>query len=59
MLKDSWFGRKIILMAVTRGPIVEAKQRWKGNVQLGDCGAVSRIAPEKALVSRDGDLRAT
>ncbi len=46
-------------MAATGGPMAEAEQRWKGNVQLGDCGDVSRIAPEKALVSRDGDLRAT
>ena len=59
MLKESWFGRKIILMAATRGPMAEAKQRWKENVQLEDCGDVSRIAPENALVSRDGDLRAT
>ena len=46
-------------MAVTCGPMAEAKHRWKGNVQLGDYGDVFRIAPEKALVSRDGDLRAT
>lgn len=37
--------------------MAEAKQRWEGNVQSGDCGDVSRIAPERALVSRDGDLR--
>lgn len=51
ILKESWFGRKIILTNVTRGPIVERK-RWKGDVQLEDWrGRLSNSTGESISVA--------